>query len=206
MPLRNKSNAGREKTVTKIPWCVCVCVCVRACVREGGVENVQYATTIKERGGGGGGSGHAPAVQGLPQWWRHDSSRCACMWARPRPSALSCHTIDPLAGKWFVFARKKNERAAWHETMASPGSPLSLLSSLFLFLSFSLSLSLSLSLSPLSFSLSLSLSPLPFSLSLSLSLSRDTHKKTVESMLILTVGPLTLHPTASTWVGEIRGA
>ena len=117
------------------------------------------------------------------------------------------HSHHPLAGKWFVFARKKNEKAAWRETMASPGSPLSPLFPLFLFLSFSLSpsLSISLSLHPPSLSLSSFLS-LSVSQSLSLKGHTHTHRKTVESMLILTVGPLTLHPTASTWVGEIRGA
>ena len=73
---------------------------------------------------------------------------------------------------------------------------LSSLITLFLSLSFSLSLSLN-----LSFSLFLSLS---------LPIKRHTHKhtprNTVESMLILTMGQLTLHPTASTWAGEIRGA
>ena len=164
-----------------------------------GVENVQYATTIKEGGGGEEEAHMRSPVQGLPQWWRHDSRRCACMWARTRPSALS-HD-----GKVVRFRAQKNEKAAWRETMASPGSPLSPLFPLFLFLSFSLSPSLYLSLPSLSLSLSLSLF-LSLSLSQSLSLKGHTHRKTVESTLILTVGPLTLHPTASTWVGEIRGA
>ena len=43
-------------------------------VSKGGVENVQYATIIKERGE----EAHIrSAVQSLPQWWRHDSRRCA---------------------------------------------------------------------------------------------------------------------------------
>ena len=87
------------------------------------------------------------AVQGLPQWWHHDSRRCACMWARPRPSALS---HDPLAGRWFVFARKKMKK----QLGAKRWQVLGVLSLL----------------SPLSFSFSPSLSP-PLSLSSSLSLS-----------------------------------
>ena len=141
---------------------------------KGALKTYNTQPTIKERGE----EAHMrSAVQGLPQWWRHDSRRCACMWARPLPSALSHH---PLAGKWFVFARaKKNEKAAWRETMASPGSPLSPLFPLFFFLSFSLSPSLSISLSlppPLSLRFSLSLS-----LSQPLSLSRDTHTEKLSS-------------------------
>ena len=75
--------------------------------------------------------------------------------------------------------------------------------SLSLLLSLSLPLTISLSLSPLFLSLSLFLF---LSLSVSLCQGTVTHRKTAESMLILTMGPLTLHPTASIWVGEIRGA
>ena len=127
------------------------------------------------------------------------------------PASPLCTVTRAIGGKVACFRAQKTEKAVWRETMASSGSPLSPLFPLFLFLSFSLSPSLYLSLPFLSLSLSLSL---PFSLSLSLSLSLSvslcqgthTHRKTVDSMLILTVGPLTLHPTASTWVGEIRGA
>ena len=77
--------------------------------------------------------------------------------------------------------------------MASPlGGVLSLLSSLSFFLSPP---------PPLSLSLFLSLS-----LSQSLAQGAHSHRNSVETMLILTVDPLTLHPTASTWMGEIRGA
>ena len=175
---------------------------------KGALKTYITQPTIKERGE----EAHMrSALQGLPQWWRHDSRRCACMWARPRPSALS----HPLAGKWFVFALKKKMKKQLGTKRWQVVGVLSLLSSLSFSFSPSLSLPLSLYLSPLflflSLFVSLSLS-LRFSLSLSLSVSLSlkghthVHRKTVESMLILTVGPLTLHPTASTWVGEIRGA
>ena len=112
------------------------------------------------------------AVQGLPQWWRHDSRRCACMWARPRPwqGPVHCHTTHWRESVLFSRVKKwksslaRNDGKSWESSLSS--------------LSFSLllSLPLSLSLSPLSFSLSLSLSlRFSLSLSLSLSLSQGTH-------------------------------
>ena len=95
------------------------------------------------------------------------------------PGTPQCTVTRPIGGKVVCFrAQKMKKQAPWRETMASPGSPLSPLFSLFLFLSFSLSPSLYLS--PLSLSLSLSL---PFSLSLSVSQSLSlkghthTHRK-----------------------------
>ena len=101
--------------------------------------------------------------------------QCTVTPPRVHKNFLCTLAHHPLAGKWFVFARKKNEKAAWRETMASPGSPLSPLFPLFLFLSFSLSPSLSLSLPPLSLSLFVSFS-LSVSQSLSLSLKGHTQK------------------------------
>ena len=103
----------------------------------------------KHKGGGG-----AHAIR---------SARSASMvvpWSSPLRMHVSrsagWRTATRLAGKWFVFARKKkNEKAAWRETMASPLGE----SSLFFSLSFSFSFFLSLSLSrSLFLSLSLSLS------------------------------------------------
>ena len=122
-----------------------------------------------------------------------------------------CHTTHWRESGLFSRA-KKNEKQLGAKRWQVLGveSALSSLPSLSLLLSLSLYLSPPPPPPPLSLPpppLSLSLSLFPFSLSLSVSLCQGTHtQKTVESMLILTVGPLTLHPTASTWVGKIRGA
>ena len=102
------------------------------------------------------------------------------------PSAV-WRTVTRLAGKWFVFRGQKICRSSLVQNDSPPvKSSLSLPSPLLSILSLSL-LSLSPSLSP-SFK------------------GTHTHTCIVEPKPILLVGPLPLHPVASSWVGKTCGA
>ena len=152
----------------------------------GGVGNVQFAhpppPPPPQTKGGWKRACLRSTVQGLPpQWWRHDSRRCACMQAPVQIGALSHDWRE--SGLFSLAKTRMKKQLGTKQWLILWGSPLSSL--LFSSLSFSFPLSLSFSISQslflvLSLSLSLSLS-LPLFLSLppppplSLSLGH-THK------------------------------